>query len=41
MIILINMGRAAMAIWVIYSLVLILAPSWVHHAVPTEDSGLI
>ena len=37
---LINVGRAAMGIWVLYSMVLILAPSWVHHA-PDLKSGFI
>lgn len=40
MMILINMGRIALAIWVGYSLVLILAPSWVHH-VPDLKGGII
>lgn len=40
MIVLINLGRAVMAIWVVYSLVLILAPSWVHHA-PDQKGGII
>ena len=40
MMVLINIGRIALAIWVGYSLVLILAPSWVHHA-PDLKGGII
>ena len=40
MIVLINIGRIALAIWAGYSLVLILAPSWVHHA-PAQKGGII
>jgi hypothetical protein len=40
MMVLINMGRAAMALWVVYSLVLIFAPAWIHH-LPNQKSGII
>jgi hypothetical protein len=40
MIALINIGRAAMAVWVVYSLLLIFAPSWIHQA-PNQKSGII
>jgi hypothetical protein len=40
MIVLINIGRIALAIWAGYSLVLILAPSWIHHA-PDQKGGII
>jgi hypothetical protein len=40
MIVLINTGRIALALWALYSLVLILAPSWVHHA-PDQKGGII
>jgi hypothetical protein len=40
MIALINIGRAAMAVWVVFSLLLIFAPSWIHQA-PNQKSGII
>jgi hypothetical protein len=40
MIVLINIGRAAMAMWVVYSLVLIFAPAWIHQ-IPNQKSGII
>ena len=40
MIVLINMGRAAMAGWVVYSLLLIFAPAWIHQQ-PNLKSGII
>jgi hypothetical protein len=40
MIVLINVGRIVLALWALYSLVLILAPSWVHHA-PDQKGGII
>ncbi len=40
MVTLINIGRAAMIIWVIYSLLLIFAPSVIHRQ-PDQVSGII
>ena len=40
MIILINIGRAAMIAWVIYSLLLIFAPSIIHRQ-PDQMGGII
>jgi hypothetical protein len=40
MIVLINIGRAAMALWVVYSLLLIFAPAWIHQ-VPDQESGIV
>jgi hypothetical protein len=40
MIVLINLGRAAMAAWVVYSLLLIFAPAWIHQ-LPNLKSGII
>jgi hypothetical protein len=40
MIVLINIGRAAMALWVVYSLLLIFAPAWIHQ-VPNQKSGIV
>jgi hypothetical protein len=40
MTVLINIGRAAMALWVVYSLVLIFAPAWVHQ-MPNLKAGII
>jgi hypothetical protein len=40
MIVLINIGRAAMALWVVYSLLQIFAPVWIHQ-LPNLKSGLI
>jgi hypothetical protein len=37
---LINIGRAAMAVWVVYSLLLIFAPAWIHQ-LPNLKSGII
>jgi hypothetical protein len=40
MIVLINIGRAAMAVWVAYSLLLIFAPAWIRQ-LPNLKSGII
>jgi len=40
MVTLINIGRAAMIIWVIYSLLLIFAPSVIHRQ-PDQVSGIM
>ena len=40
MIILINIGRVAMIAWVIYSLLLIFAPSFIHRQ-PDQVGGII
>ena len=40
MIILINIGRVAMIAWVIYSLLLIFAPSFIHRQ-PDQAGGII
>jgi hypothetical protein len=40
MVVLINIGRLAMAAWIVYGLVLIFAPSWLHRP-PDQMSGII
>jgi hypothetical protein len=40
MVILLNVGRIAMLMWVIYGLLLIFAPSVIHRA-PDQTSGIV
>jgi hypothetical protein len=40
MIVVINIGRLAMVIWVVYSLLLIFAPHFIHRQ-PNQVSGII
>jgi hypothetical protein len=40
MIVLINIGRLAMLVWVIYSLLLIFAPAYIHRQ-PNQVGGII
>ena len=40
MVVLINICRLAMLGWIAYALVLIFAPSWLHHA-PDQVGGII
>lgn len=40
MIVLINIGRIAMVIWVVYSLLLIFAPAFIHRQ-PNQTSGIV
>ena len=40
MIVLINIGRIAMVLWVLYSLLLIFAPTFIHRQ-PNQTSGIV